>query len=141
MNSFQNLIRQHDALEAFAKDLLVTVRGAPNAERAIRQRSALAAALNRHLAEEDAEIYPSLMQCTDSATSMTATSFARSFLSLAADWQAYLESWTVQRAAAEWDAFAVETSAILDRLAKRIADENALLYPAALCAGVIRLRE
>lgn len=142
MVSFEQLIFEHDGLSDAADAIEDALAGGPGAfADIVSARTILCTRLEGHLAGEDAHIYPRLMACGDGKTERIAQQFAIDYLSLAADWAAYLDRWSVVTAGANWEGFCSETRAILSRLRERIADENALLYPAALSASIITLRE
>jgi hypothetical protein len=140
MISFEALIREHDELDAMAVALLALLEDSA-IEAALAQRALLAAALSSHLEHEDLHVYPKLMACPDGSTAMTAQAFAEQFLDLAEHWGTHLSAWNLQAAWINPTAFRQATQAIIFRLRERIRQENGLLYPAALRASVITLRE
>ena len=141
MTSFAALIEEHDVLDSMAQSLTRLFDGkSTNAARAIALRDDIAAVLDTHLLHEDAEVYPQLIACTDHATAETAAEFCVSFRTLAGDWSCYLARWDGASARAQWANFVRDSRVMIGRLRRRIADENALLYPAALRATVITLR-
>ena len=141
MTSFATLVEEHDVLDAMAVSLTRLFDGnASNAARAITLRDDISTLLDAHLLHEDADVYPMLIECADPATADTASDFCASFRTLAGDWACYLARWDAATARKNWSVFVRESRAMIARLRRRIADENALLYPVALRATVISLR-
>lgn len=101
---------------------------------------ALASDLAGHLATEDTDIYPQLILSSDEGAADAARRSTRQFETLAADWSVYQARWTGDAIGADWDGFVADSTALLDRLDRRIQTENDLLYPLALRAAHIRLR-
>lgn len=142
MSSFESLIAEHTALTLALDDFVMLLdpdfpRGIEAAARLRRFRDLL----HDHLSREDASVYPMLARSSDLATSTIAESFANAFARLTQDWQAYLKTWPTAPQAADWPRFCQDSRAIASRLYQRIEDENALLYPTALKAGAISLRD
>lgn len=142
MVSYERLVHEHDMLCNVAAAVEHALAAGPAAiGEALAERDILCALLDHHLSQEDSEIYPRLMACGDGKTELIARQFAAEYSTLETDWKAYLVHWTPTVARGNWFEFQRETRDILCRLRRRIEDENALLYPAALGASVIAFRE
>lgn len=141
MTSVEQLIVEHDELEAIALQLEEQVRRAePRLAVVLTLRARLSIALNAHLIGEDAAIYPQMAASTHAAQADTADSFVTELACLRVDWNAYLEEWGEDAIESDWTNFAQETCAMMGRLRARIARENGCLIPAALQSSVVRLR-
>lgn len=92
--------------------------------------SALAGKLNFHLAMEDKALYPRLMK-SDGAAQGIAKKFMEEMGGLADNFEAYNKKWQVSAIRNDPAAFASETHKVFAALGKRIARENAELYPLA----------
>lgn len=141
MTSVEQLIVEHEELEAIAAQLEEQVRRAePNMPAVLALRARLSVELNNHLIGEDAALYPKLAASNDATMSGAADSFQSELATLKVDWAAYLEEWCDDAIDSDWPNFAEETLAMMARLKTRIARENACLIPAALQRSVVRLR-
>ncbi len=141
MYSFEQLIREHAEITALARTLTRAIEAGADADAQHAALTALADDLADHLAREDADIYPQLMLSADEGAASAARDAVRRFETLAADWVAYLARWPRDAIETNPQGFAEASAAILDRLAARIKVENDLLYPLALRAAQITLRE
>jgi iron-sulfur cluster repair protein YtfE (RIC family) len=122
------LRKQHDVIAMQAADLFAAVSSRePKPVAAIRWR--LARDLMAHLALEDRWLYPSMMRSDENKAAITAARFQNEMGDLAAQFTAYMASWTDLRLVEDWDAFCVATRTILSALAARIQRENQELYP------------
>jgi iron-sulfur cluster repair protein YtfE (RIC family) len=141
MAYFEQLMREHDGLEALARDLL-TRAGASETDisEIVEVRTRLAVSLANHLAKEDGAIYPQLVNHGDYQVAQIARRFIDEFADIATVWGNYLDHWTADRIAGDLAAFQDVTTAVITRLRDRIAMENAQLYPLALRLGAIELR-
>jgi iron-sulfur cluster repair protein YtfE (RIC family) len=92
--------------------------------------SNLAGKLNFHLAMEDKALYPRIMK-KDAAASAMATKFMEEMGSLGAVFASYNSKWQVTAIRSDPKGFAAETRKVFTALGKRIARENAELYPLA----------
>lgn len=141
MTSVEQLIVEHEALEAIALQLEAEVRRAePRLSTVLTLRARLSISLNAHLIGEDAAIYPMLAASAHAVAADTADSFVTELACLRVDWNAYLEEWGEDAIESDWTNFAQETVAMMGRLRARVARENACLIPAALQRSVVRLR-
>lgn len=142
MSSFELLIREHGELAAQVERLEALLKpGRPAVAKAIAERTILADLLDAHLAREDADVYPRLIGCRNAPTVHLAKSFQADFGQLVAAWAAYLRKWDAAAATRDWRGFCKDTAIILALLSARMRSENQLLYPAALSASVISLRD
>lgn len=141
MYSFESLIREHANITALAGALMRAIDNCADADTQYAALVALKTDLADHLAREDADIYPQLMVSADQGAASAARDAVRKFETLAADWTDYVRRWTRKAIAADPRAFASDSTAILDRLSARVKVENDLLYPMALRAAHITLRE
>ncbi len=139
--SFERLVAEHDRIDSVAQALgRMILHAVPSVNAILATRALLSTELTAHLAHEDSAIYPRLLAGGCESVAQTAHEFAEEFELLAHDWQIYLDEWDAESITADWAEFCNQTSAVMARLHSRIDRENALLYPAALQAGVIRLR-
>lgn len=140
MQDYQTLIIEHDHLKLLADRMAGAVAGVPEIATAIGIRSELSVAVGSHLTREEDFFYEELMAPGDGKFPAAVAEFRRSFASLTEAWSDYLGHWDADRIATDWAGFARQTTAIMNRLRERIADENRLLYPLALQSCRIRLR-
>ena len=140
MQDYQTLIIEHDHLKLLADRMLGAVAGAPDIGTAIGIRSELSVAVGSHLTREEHFFYEELMAPRDGKFPAAVAEFRSSFASLTEAWSDYLRHWDADGIAADWAGFARQTTAMMNRLRERIADENRLLYPLALQSCRIRLR-
>jgi hypothetical protein len=89
-----------------------------------------------HLAHEDTEIYPRLMDHPNLALRSLAQSAFAELGVIKGAWTSYRDTWTVDRILADDALFATSTTAIVQALAIRIEMENDVLYPAAQKASL-----
>lgn len=141
MYSFERLIGEHAEITVLARTLARTIEADENADTKHAALAALADDLADHLAREDADIYPRLMTSADEATASAARDAVAKFETLAADWTIYVARWSRDAIDADAQGFAADSANILARLAARVKVENDLLYPMALRAAQITLRE
>lgn len=141
MYSFERLIGEHAEITALARTLTRAIEGAEPADAQHAALTALADDLAAHLAREDTELYPALMLSVDEGAASAARDAVKQFETLADDWGDYTARWTRDDITADGPGFAAASAEILDRLAARIKVENDLLYPLALRAAQITLRE
>lgn len=141
MYSFERLIGEHAEITALARTLNRAIEAGEDAATKHAALIALAGDLADHLAREDDEIYPQLMMSADEGTASAAREAVRKFETLAAEWAAYVARWPRNAIDADAQGFAGDSAEILERLAARVKVENDLLYPMALRAAQITLRE
>lgn len=141
MYSFERLIGEHAEITALARTLTRAIEAGEDADAKHAALIALADDLTDHLAREDADIYPRLMMSADEGAASAAREAVRKFETLAADWAVYVTRWSRDAIDADARGFAEDSADILARLAARVKVENDLLYPMALRAAQITLRE
>lgn len=141
MYSFERLIGEHAHITALVRALTRAIEAGEHVDAQHRALTALAGDLSGHLAREDADIYPRLMMCADEGTASAARDAVKKFETLAADWSAYVARWSRDAIRNDPGGFADASTAILSRLAARVKVEDDLLYPLALRAAQITLRE
>ncbi|SBV31166.1 protein of unknown function [uncultured Sphingopyxis sp.] len=130
----QRLRAEHAALFTLSRIILGMVRAGrppPRPAELASARAKLRENLVRHLKCEDWILYPRLMATGDQDLMRITRDFEIEMGDLAADFAAYDEKWTGDRAAADWAGFCRETAAIFDMLAARIEREERELYPLA----------
>ena len=129
----QRLRAEHAALVTLSRIILGMVRAGhpPRPAELASARAKLRENLVRHLKCEDWILYPRLMATGDQDLMRITRDFEIEMGDLAADFAAYDEKWTGDRAAADWADFCRETAAIFDMLAARIEREERELYPLA----------
>lgn len=129
----QRLRAEHAALVTMSRIILDMVRAPhppPPAELA-SARGQFRDNLVRHLKCEDWILYPRLMAAGDPELRRITRGFEIEMGDLAADFAAYDQKWTSERAAADWPDFCRETVILLDLLALRVEREERELYPLA----------
>jgi hypothetical protein len=141
MYSFERLIGEHAEITTLARTLTRAIEAGEDADTKHAALIALADDLADHLAREDADIYPRLMMSADEGAASAAREAVRKFETLAADWTVYVARWSRDAIDADAQGFAEDSADILARLAARVKVENDLLYPMALRAAQITLRE
>lgn len=129
--SFTDKFRQqHDEILAMVGELNAKLKAQADATDLRSVLSNLAGKLNFHLAQEDKALYPRLMK-KDAASSAMATRFMEEMGGLGAVFSAYNTKWQVTAIRSDPAGFAAETRKVFVALGKRIARENAELYPLA----------
>ena len=141
MYSFERLIGEHANITVLARSLARTIEGGTDADTQHAALCALAGDLADHLAREDADIYPQLMMSADEGAASAARDAVAKFETLAADWTIHVARWSSDAIHADAQGFAEDSAKILARLAARVKIEDDLLYPMALRAAQITLRE
>lgn len=140
MQSFQTLISEHEHLETLCLKLTAAVRQEKQVSYALALRGDLSQALEEHLSGEDASLYAQESRACDRDFRKVASDFSEDFSHLASAWADYLYGWDAESIHADWEGFADETSDMMQRIIRRIFEENSVLYPLALEKGLIRLR-
>ncbi len=119
-------------------DLLKLVRGfrdiigqpeAPPGIDLVNFRGKFARQLLAHLSREDLFLYPSLLKNSDRAIVATTQSFMDEMGGILETFKAWSATWPTERICNEWATFRVETSNLLNALARRIDRENRELHP------------
>ncbi len=140
-HDLDQLIKEHETICGIAERLIAAVCAAPRDLVGILMlRSELAIVLQEHLDKEDSFLYEKSLRQTKGDFIAAIDKFEANYASLTADWQAYLEEWTLDVIAKDLDHFCAVTLEIIARLQARVAHENGLLYPLALQQGRIQLR-
>lgn len=140
-HDLERLIKEHELLGMLAEAVIAALRTSPrDIPSIVAARNELAVTLNEHLAKEDGFLYQRSLSENEIDFAGALDKFERDFAALREDWNIYLEEWSADLIAHDFDQFAEATEALLNRLGARIAHENRLLYPLALQSGRIRLR-
>ena len=92
-------------------------------------RRELGTALTRHLKEEDWVLYPVLLASEDARIGQTARRFVAEMGGLAGSFLLHTQKWNAFAIEADWPGYCAEARALLEKLAIRIAREDAELYP------------
>lgn len=122
--------QQHDEILGLVGDLNAKLKARADAQDLRGTLSSLAGKLNFHLAMEDKALYPRLMTM-DARTSKVAGRFMEEMGGLGEVFTTYNNRWQVSAIRSDPEGFAVETRKVFTALGKRIARENAELYPLA----------
>lgn len=130
MNFTDKFRQQHDEILQMVSELNTQLKAKADAQVLRTTLSSLAGKLNFHLAMEDKALYPRLMK-TEGAAQTTARKFIDEMGGLADVFQAYNNKWQVSAIRTDPAGFASETHKVFVALGKRIARENADLYPLA----------
>jgi hypothetical protein len=91
--------------------------------------------LKRHLRNEDAILYPRLLQSGNAQVRSIAGRLLSESGELAERFDAYVARWTGARIAADWAGFRFATTELLGMLDRRIAAEEYELYPLLAAEG------
>ncbi|MDB5859796.1 MAG: uncharacterized protein JWQ76_3485 [Ramlibacter sp.] len=130
--SFTDKFRtQHNEILLIAKEMTVQLKGKADPAALRKLLSNLAGKLNFHLAMEDQALYPRLMERKDSDAKGLAKQFMDEMGGLGKVFGIYNDKWQVSAIRNDPAGFASETQAVFAALTKRIARENAELYPLA----------
>ncbi|MDY0749060.1 hemerythrin domain-containing protein [Paucibacter sp. R3-3] len=93
---------------------------------------AISSTIKLHLAIEDQVLYPALKRSSSVQVAQTATRFQQEMGPIAADFATFARRWnTEQRVSADVITMRMEAVAILDRIHRRMQQENRELYPLA----------
>ena len=122
--------QQHDEILAAVGELNQQLKANADAQVLRGVLSNLAGKLNFHLAMEDKALYPRIMKMDATAHAM-ATRFMEDMGGLSAAFMAYNNRWQVSAIRSDPEGFAADTRKVFTALGKRIARENAELYPLA----------
>ena len=129
--SFTDKFRQqHEEILGMVGELNHKLKAKADAQDVRGLLSNLAGKLNFHLAMEDKALYPRLIK-QDADAGAVATRFMEEMGGLGAVFMQYNNKWQVSAIRSDPDGFAIETRKVFVALGKRIARENAELYPLA----------
>jgi hypothetical protein len=127
-----NFRRQHQELLAMVAEITGKLKSDPGDARGLRDAlSALAGKLTVHLTMEDKALYPRLAQVKGENASAVAQAFQHEMGGLAGQFTEYNRNWPINAIAANPSGFARETQGVFAAIGRRIARENAELYPLA----------
>lgn len=132
-SEMQRLRAEHAALVTLSRIILDMTRASqpPDASELASARGLLRETLVRHLKCEDWVLYPRLNATGDPELMRITHAFELEMGDLAAEFVAYDDKWTGERAAADWPGFCRATASIFDMLAVRVEREERELYPLA----------
>lgn len=130
MSFTEKFRQQHEEILGMVGELNQKLKAQADAQDVRTVLSSLAGKLNYHLALEDKALYPRIMK-KDAAASAMATRFMEEMGGLGAVFVAYNNKWQVSAIRSDPAGFAAETRKVFLALGKRIARENAELYPLA----------
>ena len=122
--------QQHDEILEMVGELNARLKAQADAQDLRGALSNLAGKINFHLAMEDKALYPRLLKM-DAGASKLAARFMDEMGGLGAAFAAYNAKWQVSAIRADPAGFAAATRDVFSALGKRIARENASLYPLA----------
>lgn len=142
MVNIEILRQQHDAALLMADRLIDMVDNYDPRTAAIpilMQLNRLLGILRVHLAHEDVELYPKLMQSGDPEVAQTAAAFVAEMGGLAIDLEWFAQHWSCSASiAGNIEEFREDAHQLVLALAVRIERENRYLYP--LADSVLELR-
>lgn len=141
MHAFETLIRDHANVLRQSGAIAAALSDDRDAVSIRYLLDQFVADLLRHLAVEDHEIYPCLLASDDAGEASLAADAIRRFDSLAGDVAAFDARWDAPAIAAHSADLHREFADLTHRIGERIRTEDLLLYPMALRAAHIRLRE
>lgn len=130
MSFTEKFRQQHEEILGIVGELNAKLKAKADAQELRGVLSNLAGKLNFHLALEDKALYPRIMKADAKANAM-ATKFMEEMGNLGDTFTAYNSKWQVTAIRKDPDGFAAETRKVFTALGKRIARENAELYPLA----------
>jgi hypothetical protein len=122
--------QQHEEILEIAGEIQKKLKAKADAQELRTLLSGLAGKLNFHLAMEDKALYPRVMKM-DAAAHGVAQRFVAEMGGLADQFAAFNNKWQVSAIRKDADGFASEAHKIFNALGKRVARENAELYPLA----------
>jgi hemerythrin-like domain-containing protein len=129
------LRQQHDAALSMAERLIDLVDNYDPATAAIpilMQLNRLLGNLRVHLAQEDDDLYPALMESSDPEVARTAATYVAEMGRLAFDLEWFAQHWSCSASiAGNIDEFRQGAHELVQALAVRIERENRDLYPLA----------
>jgi hypothetical protein len=129
--SFTDKFRQqHDEILALVGELTKQLKANADAESLRGVLSNLAGKLNFHLAMEDKALYPRILKL-DAKANALATRFMEEMGGLGEAFSNYNNKWQVSAIRSDPAGFSAATHKVFAALGKRIARENAELYPLA----------
>jgi len=127
-----NFKRQHQELLGLVGELAAKVKADPGDAKGLRTLlSALSGKLTVHLAMEDKALYPRLLQVDADNSRGLARAFQQEMGGLADSFAQFNQKWQTGAIAADPGGFARATQDLASALGRRIARENAELYPLA----------
>ena len=94
-------------------------------------RYELSTTLIAHLADEDSQLYPQLLDSPDAQVAATARKLSDAMAGQADAYRMHDQTWTANAIAGDWAAYCVACRQILDALTTRISRENRDLFPLA----------
>ncbi len=122
----RRIIRLASALGGLAE----TLKTQDDAVRARELMTALNAALIEHLAIEDGELYPVLMQSAELSVRQLAEDYVDDMGALSGAWAHYFDEWSHAKIVSNRSRFALATRGLIGALAHRVEREDDTLYPA-----------
>lgn len=122
---------QHTEILEAVGELTKNIKAQADAAVLRKQLSSLAGKLNFHLAMEDKGLYPRLMDMKEGEAKEVATRFKTEMGGLSGAFTSYSNKWEVSAIRQDPTGFANDSHAVFSALGKRIARENADLYPLA----------
>ena len=133
---------EHDGIEAAITNLraLLNEKPAFDLQRLLIARAELSGEIEVHLRNEEHLLLDRIDSSSPVALEDMARKFRRVLVAFRTRWEDYLTGWDAQSIAADRAAFCAETEGLIAKLSAGLKRESALLYPAALQAGVIALR-
>lgn len=131
MDGIETSRAEHRQLDAMMHefDCLVAAAAPPEPLGFLHFRRDFARLLTQHLKREDWLIYPRLRASPKAELREAAERLCAEIGAFERMFAAYGRRWTSAQIAADWDGFRIETADLLQRLRRRIAMEEAELYP------------
>lgn len=127
---------QHDAVDALAEQLLLTIADDNNPQPLGTLRWQFARQLMAHLALEDQIFYPSMQRQAHNHLRDTAARLQVEMEPLAQSFSHYMARWSDERIAREWRDFCRESRDMIESILHRIRQEERLLMPLIAEAGL-----
>lgn len=140
--SFERLMREHDEIAILFDRLAALAKAeACQPDRASDALHELDGALTSHFVNEDELIYSRLLSRADLPAALAPPQLADNLAAIRQDWSEFRSEWTPECVAADLATFREETALVIARMRERVEAECRLLYPVALQAGMISLRD
>lgn len=139
--SLQQLLREHEVLDARRQSLLQLTEGPPNSFEAERQLSEFASLIEAHRATERRCVYGPLLAKKADVKFGNKVKLKGLVGEIERDWERYLRNWDQAKIDRLWSEFCLITHSILPRAGERMRLEERVIYPLAFIGGLIELED
>ncbi|MGR6330401.1 hypothetical protein ACU5AX_15155 [Sphingomonas sp. XXL09] len=139
-DSLEQLLSEHEALDARRVALLELTRQAPNAAEAARQLMEFKTLILQHRLTERRCVYGPLQRRREAAGVPLEKRINQLIEEMDGDWGRYLDGWDEARIEERWGEFVFATTDALLRAGDRMRLEERVIYPLAFMTGSVELR-